>query len=168
VGNGRLGTPLRQFDGNVWSLGPIQLTLPFLDGGARLARQRIAAAGREEALALYAAKRRRADEEYAVALATLRTSLERERHARQAAMGHGVALASAEQRLKGGMASVLEVEQIRRAATLARANVVEIQQARAGAWITLYRVLGGPWQTAATTPPSVAAPDAESSRRTPG
>jgi NodT family efflux transporter outer membrane factor (OMF) lipoprotein len=145
LGNGRLNTPLRNFDGHVWSIGPVQLTLPFLDGGARHARLRIATAGREEATAVFTAKRRRAEEELGVALATLRNSLEREQHARQAAMGHGLALSAAETRLQGGMASVLEVEQLRRATALARSNVVDLQHTRVHAWITLYRVLGGPW-----------------------
>lgn len=145
IGSRRLTTPQATFNGQVWSFGPLQLTLPIFDSGVRKAHVQAAEASRTEAQALYLAKVRQAAEEVEGALATLHSIQSREHNARQAALGFSLALSSAEQRLKGGLGSVLDVELARRHVTQARATVIELQQARANAWITLYRVMGGGW-----------------------
>ncbi|MDZ7857506.1 efflux transporter outer membrane subunit [Sphaerotilus sp.] len=145
VGNSRFSTPQVTFSGQVWSFGPLQITLPIFDAGVRKARVLAAEASQIEARTVYLAKVRQAAEEVENTLAALHNTRPRELFARQSSLGYGMALAAAEQRLQGGLSSVLEVEQIRRAATQARANVIELQQTRANAWISLYRVMGGSW-----------------------
>ena len=145
IGKSRLTTPQATFNGQVWSFGPLQLTLPIFDSGVRKAHVHAAEASRTEAQSLYLAKVRQAAEEVEGALASLHSIQSREHSARQAALGFSLALSSAEQRLKGGLSSVLDVEQARRLATQARSTVIDLRQARANAWITLYRVMGGGW-----------------------
>ncbi|MDH4390254.1 MAG: efflux transporter outer membrane subunit [Aquabacterium sp.] len=145
IGRGRLGTPQASFSGQVWSFGPLQITMPIFDSGVRKARVKAADASLDEARAVYLARVRLAAEEIDTTLSTLRGISVREQNARQAALGFGVALSSAELRLQGGMGSVLELEHVRRIAAQARSSVVDLQQARASAWITLYRVMGGRW-----------------------
>jgi NodT family efflux transporter outer membrane factor (OMF) lipoprotein len=146
VGQARASSAPVTFDGQVWSLGPLQITFPIFDAGVRKARVQAAEAGLEEAKAAYQARVRLAANEVEEALITLRSSRERERHVRQAALGFGLAQKAADERLKAGLASVLEVEQTRRSVFAARAAVAELQFQRAVAWVTLYRAAGGAWE----------------------
>ena len=135
--------------GAVWSLGPLSITLPLLDGGARAAATAAARAGHEEALAQYRAQVRRAVREVETSLVTLNATALRQTDADAAARDFELAFRATEARQRGGLGSVFELEAARRNALQAQSALLELQRERVDAWISLYRALGGGWQEAA-------------------
>ena len=82
------------------------------------------------------------------ALATLAAAEQRDGDAATAAAQWTVALRAAEARHRAGLASTLELEDIRRAQLQASDARIALAQERTTAWVTLYKALGGGW-----TPP---------------
>jgi NodT family efflux transporter outer membrane factor (OMF) lipoprotein len=134
--------------GSVWSVGPLSVSLPLFDGGARSAATAAAQAAYDEALAQYQARVRRALREVEAALVALQATAERETDATQAAQDYEASLRATEQRQKGGLASLFDLENARRNAVQAQSALIDLQRERAAAWISLYRALGGGWSQA--------------------
>ncbi len=140
--------------GATWSFGPLSVSFPLFDGGARVAATVAARAGYDEAVAIYQAQVRRAVREVETSLVSLQATAEREADARLAAQDFEASLRATQQRQKGGLASLFDLETARRNAVSAQSALIELQRERATAWITLYRALGGGWDSsklAATT-----------------
>jgi multidrug efflux system outer membrane protein len=133
-------------EGNLWSLGPLSVSLPIFDAGLRAANVEAARARYDEALAQYRGRLRTAVREVESALVQLDSAAARSDDARIAAEGYEASFRAAEARYRGGLASLFELEDARRSATLARSQFVELQRERVAAWIGLYRALGGGWE----------------------
>lgn len=139
-------------DGSVWSIGPLQLSLPLFDGGSRRAATAAQQAAYDEAVAQLQANVRGALREVETALVALDAAAGRERDVMAAATDFEASLIATEARQRGGLASLLDLEAARRNALLARSTVIELQRERAAAWIALYRSLGGGWTPAEAVP----------------
>jgi NodT family efflux transporter outer membrane factor (OMF) lipoprotein len=139
-------------NGNTWSLGPLVVSFPLFDGGARAANTAAAQAGYHEAVALYRAQLRRAVREVETALVDLDATARRQLDAQAAARDFESSLRATEARQKGGLASLLDLEAARRNAVQAQSALIDLQRERAVAWIALYRALGGGWQATSTAP----------------
>ena len=137
-------------NGNTWTLGPLVVSFPLFDGGARAANTAAAQAGYDEAVAQYRAQFRRAVREVETALADLDATARRELDAVAAARDFESSLRATEARQKGGLASLFDLEAARRNAVQAQSALIDLQRERAAAWIALYRALGGGWQATAT------------------
>lgn len=135
--------------GGAWSLGPLVVSFPLFDGGARAAASVAARAGYDEAVALYRAQLRRAVREVEASLVALQSSAQRQEDARLAAQDFEASLRATAARQKGGLASLFELEDARRNALAAQSALIELQRERATAWIGLYRALGGGWDASA-------------------
>jgi outer membrane protein, multidrug efflux system len=135
--------------GSTWSLGPLAVTFPLLDGGARAASTAAAAAAYDDAVADYRAQVRRALREVEVSLVALQATAERDTDARAAAQDFEASLRATEARQKGGLASLFDLETARRNAVAAQTALIDLQRERAAAWISLYRALGGGFDEAA-------------------
>ncbi|MFN9745475.1 MAG: efflux transporter outer membrane subunit [Betaproteobacteria bacterium] len=146
-------------NGSVWSIGPLQLSLPLFDRGSRRAATAAQQADYDEAVAQLQGATRRALREVETALVTLDATAARERDVMAAAADFEASLGAIEARQRGGRASLLDLEAARRNALLARSTVVELQRERAAAWITLYRSLGGGW-TPTDAVPTAGSPQA--------
>jgi multidrug efflux system outer membrane protein len=85
VGLGAVRSAGRHVHGNTWSLGPLSVSFPLFDAGARRAATAAAQAGYDEAVALAQAQLRRAVREVEASLAALQSSAEREADALAAA-----------------------------------------------------------------------------------
>lgn len=133
-------------DGSTWSIGPLTLSLPIFDGGARRANVAAARAEYDAAVRQYQGQLRRAVREVEQALVALASTGARADDARIADEGFGAALKATESRHRGGLASQFELEDARRNAAAARRALIGLQQERANAWIDLARALGGGWQ----------------------
>jgi NodT family efflux transporter outer membrane factor (OMF) lipoprotein len=129
--------------GATWSFGPLQVSFPLFDGGARSAATDAARAAYDEAVALYQAQLRRAVREIEVQLATLASTAEREADAAAAARDFEASLVATQARQRGGLASLFDLEAARRNAAAAQSALIELQRERAAAWIALHRSLGG-------------------------
>jgi outer membrane protein TolC len=138
-------------DAQTWSIGPLALTLPLFDGGRRAANVDAAQARYTEAVALYQARARQAVREVEEALVYLDSSASRSEDARVAAEGYRASFAGTEARYKGGLASLVELEDARRTALAAETALVGLQRERIAAWIALYRAAGGGWTPPAAT-----------------
>ncbi len=149
VGLGTLRSAGATLHGSTWSLGPLVVTFPLFDAGARRAATAAARAGYDEAVALAQAQLRLAVREVEVGLAALRSSAEREADALIAAKDFELTLRATQARQQGGLASLFDLEAARRNALAAHGALIELQRERAQAWINLYRALGGGWQPAA-------------------
>jgi outer membrane protein, multidrug efflux system len=148
--NGSIGhASLRQggatTDGLTWSIGPIAVSLPLLDGGRTAANTQAALAAYDEAVALLRAKARTAVREVEEALVNLDSAQARNADAQLAAAGYTAALTAAQARYKAGLASLVELEDVRRTALFAQQNLLSLERDRIAAWISLYRAAGGGW-----------------------
>ena len=85
------------------------------------------------------------------ALVALESARSRNEDARVATEGYRRSFTATEARYKGGLASLVELEDARRTALAAETALVALQRERVAAWIALYRAAGGGWTRADTT-----------------
>ena len=131
--------------GTLWSIGPVTVSLPLFDGGARRANVVAAQARYDEAGALYRARLRTAVREVEEALVALQSTADRNTDAQVATEGFAASFRATDARFKGGLASLFELEDARRSALQAQIALIDLQRERSAAWISLYRALGGGW-----------------------
>jgi outer membrane protein, multidrug efflux system len=158
IGLGHSVSAGRSARGSTWSLGPLQLSLPVLDGGIQAAQQQAALAGYDSARIQLEARVRDAVRDVEQALLGVQTSGERLADARLAAEGFEVALRATQARQRGGLASLFELEEARRQTVAARHALIELDQQRASSWVSLYRALGGGWSAGDAGPPAPTGP----------
>lgn len=132
-------------DGMVWSVGPVQITLPIFDGGTRAANADAARARYDEAGALYRGQLRNAVREVENALIALQSTAARSTDAQTASDGFAASLRATDARYRGGLGTLFELEDARRSAVAAQIALIDLQRERVSAWIALYRALGGGW-----------------------
>jgi NodT family efflux transporter outer membrane factor (OMF) lipoprotein len=131
-----------------WSLGPLSLSLPLLDGGRRAAQVSAAQARYEDAAVQYAARVRQAVREVEAALVHLQSTAERGPQAQAAVAGWREALQGVEARYRAGLASLFEFEDARRQLLAAEFALSEWQTQARAAHVSLYRAVGGGWSPA--------------------
>ncbi|MEO8312535.1 MAG: efflux transporter outer membrane subunit [Caldimonas sp.] len=164
VGAARVDFGGGSFSGTTWSIGPIGVSLPVFDAGARRANVVAARARYDEAASAYAATLRSAIRDVENALIALQGTADRNADAQTAAANFEVSYRATEARYKSGFGTLFELEDARRSALAAQNTLIELQRERVAAWIALYRALGGGWspladeQTAATSPTRPASP----------
>jgi NodT family efflux transporter outer membrane factor (OMF) lipoprotein len=151
-------------DGTVWSLGPLQVTMPLFDGGTRRANVSAAQASLLEAGVSYRAAVRTAVREVEESLINLQSTLERETFAVTAAQGFADSFKATEARYRSGLASLFELEDARRTAVQAQSALIDLQRERSLAWVSLYRALGGGWSGSDAPAPTATAPVAQLAR----
>jgi multidrug efflux system outer membrane protein len=135
-------------DGTLWTMGPLALSLPIFDGGARRANVDAARARYDEASIAYRARLRGAVREVEEALVQLQSTATRADDARIAVEGYEASYTATDARFRGGLASLFELEDARRTRALAQSQYIDLQRERVAAWIQLYRALGGGWTPA--------------------
>lgn len=145
IGASRMQTGMGSTDGTVWSLGPLQLTLPVFDAGYRRANVQAALARYEAAASNYRAALRTAVREVEQALVALNSTADRAQDAQIAAEGFRASWRATQARQRSGLASLFELEDARRSDVQAQTTLIELQRDRAHAWTSLYRALGGGW-----------------------
>ena len=145
IGASRFESGFGSQTGTLWAIGPVTVSLPLFDGGARRADVVAAQARYEEAGALYRGRLRTAVREVEEALVSLQSTADRSNDSMIATEGFAASFRATEARFKGGLASLYELEDARRSALAAEIAVIELKRERAAAWITLYRALGGGW-----------------------
>jgi NodT family efflux transporter outer membrane factor (OMF) lipoprotein len=144
--------------GTLWTLGPVQVSLPIFDGGTRVANVVAARARYDEAVSAYRGLIRNAVREVESALVTLDSSARRVQDTRISVEGFEASLKAADARFRGGLGSLFDLEDARRSALVANSTLIELRSEQVAAWISLYRALGGGWSpvpdatTAAATP----------------
>ncbi len=139
-------------DGLTWSLGPIALTLPILDGGRNAANTQAALATYDDAVLALRSKARHAVREVEEALVNLDGSAQRRGDAQAAAAGYQAALAAAQARHSAGLGSLVELEDARRTALQAQQSLLGLERDRIAAWVALYRAAGGGWTAQSPLP----------------
>ena len=135
-------------NGEVWSLGPLSITLPLFDGGKRKAKLDAAEIKYDEQAANYRSKVRVAVKEVETALVNLHSTQSRTNDVAAAIQGYQAAFIAMEHQYKAGFASLIDLEQTRRNALQAQITQLNVWQARNNAWVQLYRAAGGGWQNA--------------------
>lgn len=140
---------------DTWSIGPISLSVPLLDGGRAVANVAAAQARYDDAVLQYQSKVRQAVREVEEALVNLQSTEARSTDAAIASEGYRAAFTATEARYRAGLVSLVELEDARRTALAADTNRLALQRERAAAWVALYRAVGGGWQAPA---PLAAAP----------
>lgn len=133
-------------DATVWSIGPLQLTVPLFDGGQRRANTAQALASYDEAVLRFGAQVRNAVAEVETALINLQSTASRLADAQEATRGYQASLDAATARQRAGLGNLFELEDARRTALSAQTALLGLRQERANAWIALYRAAGGGWQ----------------------
>ena len=143
---------------DTWSIGPVTLTVPLFDGGTRRANVESAKARYAEAVAVYRGSVRQAVREVEEALVNLQSTDARASDADSAVKNYQAAFDAMQARYKSGLASLIELEDVRRTLYAAQTARVALQRERANAWVALYRTTGGGWTRAASLTSSSAAP----------
>ncbi len=141
-------------DLSTWSFGPLALSLPLLDGGRRAAQVDAARARYDEAVAVYQGRVRQAVGEVEQALVRLQSTAERADSARAAVQGYRTSFDATEARWRGGLASLVELEDARRTLLAAQTTLVALQHERQSAWVALYRAAGGGFDAAHPAAPA--------------
>ena len=131
--------------GTLWTIGPVQVSLPLFDGGTRVANVVAARARYDEAVSAYRGLVRTAVREVEGALITLDSSARRIEDTKVSIEGFEASLKAADARFRGGLGSLFDLEDARRSALLAHSTLIELQREQVAAWINLYRALGGGW-----------------------
>jgi outer membrane protein, multidrug efflux system len=134
-------------NGNVWSLGPLSITLPIFDSGKRKAEIDSAQARYEESALNYRNKIRVAVKEVEQALVNLHSAELRQADLQQALNGYQGSFKATESKVRAGFANLIELETSRRDALQTETNLLNLKTNRTNAWISLYRAVGGDWQT---------------------
>lgn len=145
IGRGQVRTGGMSVTSNVWSVGPLALSVPIFDAGQRAANVDTARARYDEAAQQYRATVRKAVSEVEQALVQLASTAERSSDAQQAAAGYRQSFTATEARWRGGLASLVELEDARRAALASETALVALERERMAAWVALYRAAGGGW-----------------------
>jgi NodT family efflux transporter outer membrane factor (OMF) lipoprotein len=145
IGAARFESGPGTLSGTTWSLGPIAVSLPLFDAGARRANVVAARARYDEAASAYAATLRSAIREVESALVTLQGTADRKADAQTAADNFEVSYRATEARYKSGFGTLFELEDARRSALAAQNTLIDLRRERVAAWIALYRALGGGW-----------------------
>ena len=153
IGPARFDSSAFNVSGTVWSLGPLSITMPLFDGGARAAQAQAARARYDAAVSAYAASLRQAVREVEDALLALHSTASRGTDALAAAQGFMQSFQASEARYKGGLSSLFELEDARRSLVAAQSTLIELQRERVAAWIALYRALGGGWSMTQSSAP---------------
>jgi len=138
------------FKGGAWSFAP-SVSLPIFDGGAAKAELKSAEVARDIQLATYEQTVQTAFKEVANALA-VRASLAEQLKAQTALVNawqrsHDLSQA----RYRGGADSYLDVLTAQRSLYSAKQSLITVQLADLSNRVTLFKVLGGGWQSGATT-----------------
>ncbi len=136
-------------NGATWSIGPVSLTLPILDGGRSSAAVDLANANYEAASANYRAKVRGAVREVEETLLSVQSAADRLGDAAIATEGYSAAFVASEARFKSGLGSLSDLEDNRRTALAAKTALLNLERERSAAWVALYRAVGGGWSSTA-------------------
>jgi multidrug efflux system outer membrane protein len=134
---------------DTWTVGPLALTVPVFDAGRRRANVDAARARYDNAVVSYRAVARQAVREVEEALVNLNSTAARTDDAQVALEGYRYAFRATEDLYKNGLASLLQLEDVRRTRLGAENAVVTLQRERNAAWIALYRAAGGGWNAGA-------------------
>ncbi len=148
VGTARYESAPGTFSGSTWNLGPVSVSLPVFDAGARRADAVAARARYDAAASNYAATLGNAVREVESALITLQGTAGRRADAQTAADNFEVSTRATEARYRSGFGTLFELEEARRSALIAQNALIDLRRERVAAWITLYRALGGGWSDA--------------------
>jgi multidrug efflux system outer membrane protein len=128
---------------STWSFGPLALSLPLFDAGQRAAQVTAAQASYQATVVVYQARVRQAVREVEDALVSLNSTQARAADAEVATQGYAQALLATQNRFDQGLASLLELEDVRRSALAAESAVLALALERQRAWVALYRAVGG-------------------------
>ena len=151
-------------EGATWSIGPLAVTLPLYDGGARAANVQAAQARYEAAVVQYRSKARQAVAEVEIALLNLQSTASRQGDSQAAAEGYRASFNATQARYRSGLASLVELEDARRTLLASETALVNLQRERVAAWISLYRAAGGGWTVQGNTITSATAQTLNSPR----
>lgn len=150
IGAAKISTGGFTSEGATWSIGPLAITLPLYDGGARASNVQAAQARYEAAVVQYRSKARQAVAEVEIALLNLQSTASRQGDSQAAAEGYRASFNATQARYRSGLASLVELEDARRTLLASETALVSLRRERVAAWISLYRAAGGGWSTAGT------------------
>ena len=108
-------------------------------------------------MAVFQGRVRQAVSEVEQALVRLQSTAERADSARAAVQGYRTSFDATEARWRGGLASLVELEDARRTLLAAQTTLVALQHERQSAWVALYRAAGGGFDAANPTAPNTPA-----------
>ena len=130
---------------NTWSIGPLNLSVPVLEGGVSRANNDAASAAYDQAVVQYRSMVRQAVREVEEALVSLDSTAARQADSASAASNYRRSLIATQARYQSGLASLVELEDARRSLLGAETALITLQKERYTAWVALYRAAGGGW-----------------------
>ncbi len=155
IGRSSLRQGGETFTGSTWSIVPA-LVAPLFDAGRRSAAADAARARFAIAQADWRARALDAVREVEQALVRLDAADRRLDDARTAEQGYRQFLEASTTQWEVGAISLIDLEQARRDAQNASAALLQTQRERIGAWLALYKAVGGGWQAGQPAHSSIA------------
>jgi outer membrane protein TolC len=143
---------------NTWSIGPLELSVPVLEGGVIRANIDAASTIYDQAVVQYRSVVRQAVREVEEALINLDSTQARQADSAGAADGYRLSFVATESRYQSGLASLVELEDARRSLLAAETTLITLQKERYAAWVALYRAAGGGWSANAADPDTLRLP----------
>jgi outer membrane protein TolC len=119
--------------------------MPIFDAGRRTANLDAAKIAYQAAEVNYRTQARRAVREVEDALIRLNSLSLRETEAEISSKGYRQSLTASEEKFKFGLASILDLEEVRRLSVNADNILAAVRRDRVNAMIALYRAVGGGW-----------------------
>ncbi|MFM8551119.1 MAG: efflux transporter outer membrane subunit [Nitrospiraceae bacterium] len=146
------------FNGNsrTFSIGP-SITLPIFLGGTNVARLDAAEARYEQMLESYQQTILNAFREVADQLVSIRARTEQRDRQREQMAAAETALELAQVRYREGLVNYLDVLEAERSVLAAETQLVQTERARLTDMITLFKALGGGWESSPVSVPVAAA-----------
>lgn len=129
--------------GTIWSIGPLNITLPIFDSGIRKANQELTEVSYENAKIEFASTLRNAVQEIETAFIKLNASNERLELNAKATEGYQKSLEASTIRYDVGISSLYELEDSRRMYLNSLNSKIQNQNERVNSWIDLYKAMGG-------------------------
>lgn len=145
IGTSRMSSSGASTDGTVWGIGPIAISLPLFEAGARRADAEAAKVRFEVTAKVYAARLRTAVQEVEGALLSLQSTATRDEETRTARDGFERAYRATAASYSAGSSNLFDLEDARRSLVSAQRNWIDLRRERLLAWIALYRAVGGGW-----------------------
>lgn len=133
-----------------WAIGPT-ISLPLFDAGKRAADVSVAEVQYQAAESHFRDKVRTAVKEVEEALVRLDSAGQRLPQGQAAVAGYRGNFLSQQALYQNGLGNLLDVETARRNLLSAELALKELEQEHVGAWIALYRAVGGGWSANSET-----------------
>lgn len=143
IGSMNMSSMGSTFNGNVWSIGPISISLPIFDGGVQKTKESLAVAQYNKATIVFDSVLRNAIKDVEVSLLTLQNTNFKLTKLKTSSENYKLYLNNIELKYKAGLVNLTTLEDARISYFTSLKTIVDNDKQRVSNWIDLYKAVGG-------------------------